>query len=53
MAGISQILETVVGLGVIAWAVRDFLPLPEDLFKVNFRRAGAYCVALLSVSMRS
>lgn len=38
----SQILETVVGLGVIAWAVRDFLPLPEDLFKVNFRHAEAY-----------
>ncbi|KAK9842327.1 hypothetical protein WJX81_006744 [Elliptochloris bilobata] len=34
---VNQILETVVGLGVISWAVRDFQPLPDDLFKISFR----------------
>jgi hypothetical protein len=41
----AQILETVVGLSVIAWAVRDCQPLPDDLFRISWRRAPARCAA--------
>ena len=34
-----QVLETLVGLGIISWAVRDFQPLPDDLFRIDIRQA--------------
>jgi hypothetical protein len=34
----GQVAETVVGIAVVRWAVKGFEPLPEDVFKADFRR---------------